>query len=57
MQFEWHPAKDKTNPTKHGLSFEEAIELFRSGVDYFEIYDEEHSEEEFMRKRRERRDS
>jgi uncharacterized DUF497 family protein len=28
------------------LSFQEARELFRSGVDYLEIYDEGHSEEE-----------
>ncbi len=46
MRFEWDPAKDKTNRAKHGLSFEEASELFKSGVDYLEIYDEEHSDEE-----------
>ncbi len=46
MRFEWDPSKDKINRAKHGLSFEEAIELFRSGVDYLEIYDEEHSDEE-----------
>jgi uncharacterized DUF497 family protein len=28
------------------LSFEEAAELFKTGVDYLEIYDEEHSDEE-----------
>jgi len=46
MRFEWDLAKDKINRAKHGLSFEEAIELFRSGADYLEIYDEEHSDEE-----------
>ena len=46
MRFEWDPEKDKTNRAKHGLSFDEATELFKAGVDYFEIYDEEHSDEE-----------
>ena len=46
MRFEWDPAKDKTNRAKHGLSFDEATELFEVGVDYLEIYDEEHSDEE-----------
>jgi uncharacterized DUF497 family protein len=46
MRFEWDPEKDKTNRAKHGVSFEEATELFKSGVDYLEIYDEEHSDEE-----------
>ncbi|MGH9748951.1 MAG: BrnT family toxin [Candidatus Polarisedimenticolia bacterium] len=46
MRFEWDPAKDKTNRAKHGLSFDEAAELFKAGVDYLEIYDEEHSDEE-----------
>jgi len=34
------------NHVKHGISFEEATGLFRSGADYLEIYDEEHSDEE-----------
>jgi len=46
MRFEWDPAKDETNRAKHGLSFEEAAELFKSDVDYLEIYDEEHSDRE-----------
>jgi uncharacterized DUF497 family protein len=46
MRFEWDPAKDETNRTKHGLSFEEAAELFKTDVDYLEIHDEEHSDEE-----------
>ncbi|MDQ3283658.1 MAG: BrnT family toxin [Acidobacteriota bacterium] len=31
------------NQRKHGISFEEACELFSSGADYLEIFDEEHS--------------
>ena len=46
MRFEWNPANDEINRTKHGLSFEEATELFNAGVDYLEIYDEQHSNEE-----------
>jgi uncharacterized DUF497 family protein len=46
MRLEWDAAKDETNRAKHGLSFEEASDLFKSGVDYLEIYDEEHSDEE-----------
>ena len=46
MEFEWDPAKDIANQRKHGLSFEEASELFSSGIDFLEIFDESHSEEE-----------
>jgi len=46
MRFEWDPAKDKTNRAKHSLSFDEATELFKAGVDYLEIYDEGHSDKE-----------
>jgi uncharacterized DUF497 family protein len=46
MRFEWDPAKDKRNRDKHGLSFDEATELFKNTVDYVEIYDAEHSGEE-----------
>jgi uncharacterized DUF497 family protein len=46
MRFEWDPAKDKANQDKHGLSFDEAAELLKSGVDYVEIYEREHSGEE-----------
>ncbi len=37
--------KDKENREKHGLSFDEVTELFTSGADFLEIYDEEHSDE------------
>ena len=46
MRVEWDPAKGENNRAKHGLSFEEASGLLKSGVDYLEIYDEEHSDEE-----------
>ena len=43
MVFEWDPVKDQTNQERHGISFGEATELFKSGDDFLEIYDEEHS--------------
>ena len=42
----WDEAKNLANRRKHGLSFEEAEELFASGADYLEIFDEAHSESE-----------
>jgi len=45
VRFEWDTRKDQANQQKHGLSFVEAAELFKSGQ-YLEIYDEEHSVEE-----------
>jgi uncharacterized DUF497 family protein len=42
----WDDAKNAENQKKHGVSFEEASELFVSGVDYLEIFDQIHSEEE-----------
>jgi hypothetical protein len=46
MRLEWDPAKSDANRAKHGLSFETAAELFRSGVDYLAIYDDAHSDDE-----------
>jgi len=43
---EWDSAKDRANRKKHGVSFEEAKELFESGVNYLEIYDADHSGDE-----------
>lgn len=43
MKVEWDQAKNLANQRKHGVSFEEAGELFRSGVDYLEILDDAHS--------------
>ena len=35
-RFEWDPVKAEANFVKHGVRFEEAVELFSSGVDYLE---------------------
>lgn len=43
MRFDWDPDKARSNLAKHGVSFEQASELFVSGVDYLEVYDEAHS--------------
>jgi len=42
----WNEVKNRRNREKHGVSFEEAAELFTSGVDFLEIYDEAHSFDE-----------
>ncbi len=42
----WDEAKNRANVTKHGVSFQEAAELFTSGVDYLDIFDEAHSDHE-----------
>ncbi len=39
----WDDAKNLANQTKHGVSFNEASELFASG-DYLEVFDTAHSE-------------
>ncbi len=46
MRFDWDPAKDEENQRSHGIGFSEASELFASGVDFLEIVDEEHSDDE-----------
>ena len=46
MRFEWDAKKSRANEKKHGLSFSEARNLFESGADYLEIYDEDHSADE-----------
>lgn len=46
MRFEWDPSKDRANRRKHGLGFDEVQELFTSGIDYLELFDEAHSDEE-----------
>ena len=43
MRVVWDEAKNLANRRLHGVSFEEAQELFTSGVDYLEIYDPIHS--------------
>jgi uncharacterized DUF497 family protein len=42
----WDRAKNLANQKNHGVSFEEASELFRSGVDYLEQFDNDHSDVE-----------
>ena len=39
----WDRAKNLANQKRHGISFQEASELFRSGVDYLEQFDDDHS--------------
>ena len=46
MQFEWDPDKSQANLQKHGISLEDATELFAGGADYLEIYDDAHSQDE-----------
>jgi len=46
VKVSWDPAKNRANRKKHGVSFEEAQELFTSGVDYLEIFDDAHSVDE-----------
>lgn len=46
MRFSWDTAKNEANKRKHGIGFEEAKELFLSGVDYLEIFDDVHSGKE-----------
>lgn len=46
MRITWDAVKGEANVRKHGVSFEEAQELFQSSEDYLEIYDEAHSESE-----------
>ncbi|MHC4816450.1 MAG: BrnT family toxin [Planctomycetota bacterium] len=46
MRVEWNPAKNLANQRKHGVSFEEAAELFTSRRDYLEIFDAQ--EERFI---------
>ena len=43
MRFEWDPQKAARNAERHGVSFEEAKELFETDADVLEIYDVEHS--------------
>ncbi len=46
MRISWDPAKNDANVKKHGIGFEEAQQLFQSGVDYLELFDEDHSTDE-----------
>jgi uncharacterized DUF497 family protein len=45
MRFEWDPAKASSNIHKHGVSFDEAVTVFKDPLAF--IFDDEaHSEEE-----------
>lgn len=46
MRLTWDDAKNLANQKKHGVSFEEASRLFTAGVEYLEIFDEDHSDDE-----------
>jgi uncharacterized protein len=45
MKFQWDPNKAKANFKKHGVSFEEAVTVFKDPLALI-FDDEEHSEEE-----------
>jgi len=42
----WDRAKNLANQKSHGISFREASELFTSGADYLELFDDAHSDDE-----------
>jgi hypothetical protein len=43
VRFEWDPAKAARNQRLHGVSFEEACELFATDAPVLEVYDVDHS--------------
>ncbi|MBS1834446.1 MAG: BrnT family toxin [Acidobacteria bacterium] len=45
LEFEWDPAKARSNYAKHGVQFNRALEVFRDPL-ALTIPDEEHSAEE-----------
>ncbi len=46
MTVEWDPEKSAQNAAKHGVHFYEAQELLLSSVDYLEVFDAVHCEDE-----------
>jgi uncharacterized DUF497 family protein len=46
VRFEWDPGKAARNERLHGVTFDEAKELFTSRAEVLEIYDVENSETE-----------
>lgn len=46
MRFEWDPAKNRRNLRKHGLSFDEAVQVFAETNSALEFFDEQHSQDE-----------
>ena len=45
MRFEWDPAKAASNIRKHGVSFDEAVTVFKDPLAFI-FDDESHSEQE-----------
>jgi hypothetical protein len=45
MRFEWDPAKAASNIRKHGVSFDEAVTVFKDPLAFI-FNDETHSEQE-----------
>ena len=45
MRFEWDPAKAASNIQKHGVSFDEAVTVFKDPLAFI-FDDESHSEQE-----------
>jgi uncharacterized protein len=43
MRFEWDPVKAARNEQVHGVSFDEATELFTTDQPVLEVYDVDHS--------------
>ena len=46
MRTTWDRAKNLANQKRHGISFQEASELFTAKVDYLELFDDAHSDDE-----------
>jgi len=46
VRFEWDPEKAARNERIHGVSFEEACEVFTTEAPVLEVYDVDHSETE-----------
>ncbi len=46
MRFEWDPEKAARNERLHGVSFDEARELFTTDAPVLEVYDVDHTETE-----------
>lgn len=44
VEFEWYESTNESNQLKHGVSFEEASQLFCQDVETLEIFDELHSD-------------
>ena len=43
MRFQWDPDKEARNREKHGVGFDEVMELLTGDADCLEIFDEAHS--------------